>query len=171
MVEPHHCVQHQWLNFECKYPQLCVWNYICRTQCTQVFSMYIWLLVHDICFWFSTSMEFLQRMLTIFKTQSYGLEDYRFQCNWLQFIDPMCWHHMIIKFCKNVLKLWMNLFVMLIFGPIDNCVQYMDKWFLYVLCGMLDMVEVLNQMLLPFSWSIGQFNIKYLKNVLHYVTL
>jgi hypothetical protein len=133
--------------------------------------MYIWLLVHDLFFLFSTIMQILQKLLTIFKTQSYGLEHYRFQCNPLQSINPMCWCHMIIKFCKNVLKLWIILFGMLIFGLIDNCVQYMVKWFLYVLSGMLHMVEVLNKMLLPFSWCIGQINIKYLKNVLHFITL
>ncbi len=133
--------------------------------------MYIWLLVHDLFFLFSTIMKILQRLLTNFLTQSYGLEHYRFQCNSLQSINPMCWCHMITKFCQNVLKLWINLFGMLIFGPIDNCVQYTVKWFLYVLCGVLHMVEVLNQMLLPFSWSISQFNIKYFLNVLRHVTL
>jgi hypothetical protein len=106
-------------------------------------------------FLFSTIMQILQRLLTIFKTQSYGLEHYKFQCNPLQSINPMCWCHTIIKFCKNVLILWINFFSMLIFGPIDNCVQNIVKWFLYVLCGMLHMVEVLDQMLLSFSWSIG----------------
>jgi len=96
-------------------------------------------------------MQILQRLLTIFKTQSYGLEHYKFQCNPLQSINPMCWCHTIIKFCKNVLILWINFFSMLIFGPIDNCVQNIVKWFLYVLCGMLHMVEVLDQMLLSFS--------------------
>jgi hypothetical protein len=131
VVEPHHYVQHQWLNFECKYPQLCVWNYICKTHVPKFFQCIFncWYMTYFVCF--QQSWKFCKDCWQSLKPKVMVWNIIDFNENLLQFINPMCWCHMVIKFCKNVLKLCINLF------------------------GMLYMVEVLDQMLLPFSWSIG----------------